>query len=194
MMVWQWQHVGPYGGSTGRVSLGFPSSYVRLYIQTEWSCNSLLLTNHPCPRLPKLEASSFLPPSLEHVYTKAALTLHRTVLTVFIEPGAQSQPGGIVFSLIHMALCMASVCMLWLSWHHTIEEQWIMLPWWLSGKESTCQQRRHRFNAWSGKILPSAEQLSPVHHNYRACALEPRSHNSWAHMPYNPSPQQEKPL
>ena len=26
------------------------------------------------------------------------------------------------------------------------------LPWWLSGKESTCQCRRLRFNSWVGKI------------------------------------------
>ena len=26
------------------------------------------------------------------------------------------------------------------------------LPWWLSGKESACQSRRHRFNPWVGKI------------------------------------------
>ena len=26
------------------------------------------------------------------------------------------------------------------------------LPWWLNGKESTCQYRRHRFDPWSGKI------------------------------------------
>ena len=33
--------------------------------------------------------------------------------------------------------------------------------WWLSGKESTCQCRRHRFNPWSGKIPLATEQLSP---------------------------------
>ena len=27
------------------------------------------------------------------------------------------------------------------------------LPWWLSGKESTCQYRRHGFDPWVGKIL-----------------------------------------
>ena len=27
-----------------------------------------------------------------------------------------------------------------------------MLPRWLSGKESTCQCRRHRFDPWVGKI------------------------------------------
>ena len=34
------------------------------------------------------------------------------------------------------------------------------LPWWLSGKESTCQCRRHGFNPWSGKIPYAMEQLS----------------------------------
>ena len=34
------------------------------------------------------------------------------------------------------------------------------LPWWLSGKESTCQWRRHRFDPWSRKIPNAAEQLS----------------------------------
>ena len=34
------------------------------------------------------------------------------------------------------------------------------LPWWLSGKESTCQCRRHRFDPWSGKIPHAVEQLS----------------------------------
>ena len=33
------------------------------------------------------------------------------------------------------------------------------LPW-LSGKESACQWRRHRFNPWSGKVPYVAEQLS----------------------------------
>ena len=35
------------------------------------------------------------------------------------------------------------------------------LPWWLSGKESTCQGRRHGFNPWSGKIPHAKMQLSP---------------------------------
>ena len=33
----------------------------------------------------------------------------------------------------------------------------------------------------------------PVRHNYRACALEPTSHNYWAHMPRACALQQEKP-
>ena len=43
------------------------------------------------------------------------------------------------------------------------------LPWWLSGKEPTCQCRRHGFDPWSSKILPyTSEQLSPC-----ATAFEP---------------------
>ena len=32
-------------------------------------------------------------------------------------------------------------------------------PWWLRGKESACQCRRHRFNPWSRKMPHAAEQL-----------------------------------
>ena len=35
------------------------------------------------------------------------------------------------------------------------------LPWWLSGKESTCQSWRHEFDPWPGKIPHAVEQLSP---------------------------------
>ena len=34
------------------------------------------------------------------------------------------------------------------------------LPWWLSGRESPCQRRRHRFDPWFGKISHDSEQLS----------------------------------
>ena len=34
------------------------------------------------------------------------------------------------------------------------------LPWWLSGKESACQRRRHKFDPWSGKIPQAVDQLS----------------------------------
>ena len=33
------------------------------------------------------------------------------------------------------------------------------LLWWFSGKESTCQCRRHVFNPWFGRITQAAEQL-----------------------------------
>ena len=55
----------------------------------------------------------------------------------------------------------------------------IGLLWWLSGKESTYQCRRHRFDPSSGKILHAVEQLSPCH-SYWVCALEPGSHDYWA--------------
>ena len=35
------------------------------------------------------------------------------------------------------------------------------LPWWLSGKESACQCRRHESDLWAGKISHCAEHLSP---------------------------------
>ena len=34
-------------------------------------------------------------------------------------------------------------------------------PWWLRGKASSCQCRRHRLCPWPGKIPHSAEQLDP---------------------------------
>ena len=52
----------------------------------------------------------------------------------------------------------------------------------LSGKESACQCRRHRFNRWSGKIPHSTEQLSLGAQLLSLCsrAWEP---NYWAHVP-----------
>ena len=47
-----------------------------------------------------------------------------------------------------------------------VKNWYLGLPWWLSGKESTCQCRRHRFDPWSRKIPHSSEQLKPVHHSY----------------------------
>ena len=74
---------------------------------------------------------------------------------------------------------MLSVCSLWSLTHfdctinynqiktmttlaltHPIESC-LGLPWWLSGKESTCQCRRHGFDPWSSKIPYTSEQLSP---------------------------------
>ena len=73
--------------------------------------------------------------------------------------------------------------------------------WWLSGKESTCQCRRHGLDPWSRQDSTCRRVTKPVCRNYRACALEPRSHNYWAHMPQLLKPvcpracalQQEKP-
>ena len=42
-----------------------------------------------------------------------------------------------------------------------LQDNWVGLPWWLGGKQSTCQSRRRRFNSWSRKMPRAAEQLSP---------------------------------
>ena len=39
----------------------------------------------------------------------------------------------------------------------SLKKNKIRLPWWLSGKESTCHCRRHRFDPWSGKIPHAPE-------------------------------------
>ena len=44
--------------------------------------------------------------------------------------------------------------------YDTPEEPLQGLPWWLSGKESACQCRRHSYDPWSRKIPHAAEQLS----------------------------------
>jgi len=36
-----------------------------------------------------------------------------------------------------------------------------MLPWWLGGKESACQCRRHRLDPWVGKI-PCRRKWQPT--------------------------------
>ena len=51
------------------------------------------------------------------------------------------------------------------------------LPWWLSGKKSVCQCRRHRFSS-SSRRIPHAKQLSPC--LVWAWALKPRNGNCWA--------------
>ena len=50
------------------------------------------------------------------------------------------------------------------------------LPWRLSGKESTFQCRRHKFDSWSRKIPRASEQLSLCPQLLRPCsrAQEPR--------------------
>ena len=69
-----------------------------------------------------------------------------------------------------------------------IQYPMLVLPWELSGKESTYQHRRNGLHPWSGKIPHAPEQLNPcaitiepvlqslatttnesMHHNYKAC-------------------------
>ena len=58
------------------------------------------------------------------------------------------------------------------------------LPWWLSGEESICQCRRHRFGPQSKKISHATGQLSPdapttkpVLRSSGNRTTEPMSHN-----------------
>ena len=52
------------------------------------------------------------------------------------------------------------------------------LPWWLSGKESTCRCERDGYDLWSLKTPQAKGQLSPC--TATTDALEPRSHNHWS--------------
>ena len=56
-------------------------------------------------------------------------------------------------------VCMASLLLYMLS--ILPNRKFIGLPRWLSGKESTCQCRRHGFSPWCRKIPHAAGQLSP---------------------------------
>ena len=44
---------------------------------------------------------------------------------------------------------------------HSIKKPILRLPWWLIGKESTCECSRHRFDPWSRKIPHAAEHVTP---------------------------------
>ena len=44
--------------------------------------------------------------------------------------------------------------------HPSLRSNWVGLPWWLSGKEPSCQCRTHGFGPWSGKRPLAVEQLS----------------------------------
>ena len=50
------------------------------------------------------------------------------------------------------------------------------IPWWLRGKESACQCRRHGFDPWSRKIPHVLEQLSP-------CTTTTELWHNQAHVP-----------
>jgi len=65
------------------------------------------------------------------------------------------------------------------------------LLWWLSGKESTCQGRIHKFDPWIGKILWRKEWLPiPVfllgksHGQRSLVGCSSWSHKSWTQLRY----------
>ena len=74
------------------------------------------------------------------------------------------------------------------------------LSWWLSGKKSACQCRRHGFDPWSRKVQHAVKQLSlhistiePLHWSPRAASAEPthrncRSPNTLEHVHFSKEP------
>ena len=66
-------------------------------------------------------------------------------------------------NISHAAVKISSVATK--TWHSQINKYIFLkhegLPWWLSGKESTCQHRKHGFDPSPGKIPHAMEQLSP---------------------------------
>ena len=62
-------------------------------------------------------------------------------------------------------------------------------PWWLSGKESACQNWTHGFDLQFGMIPHVGEQLSPY-----ATTVKPGCHNYLAHVPQLLSPQILEPV
>ena len=74
-------------------------------------------------------------------------------------------------SLVQATVHGVSKSQTWLSDHlklNHLKTHSLGLPRWLSGKESTCQCRRHRLDLWSRKIPHAVEQLSPC-----ATTIEP---------------------
>ena len=71
------------------------------------------------------------------------------------------------------------------------------LPWWLSGKEPTCQCWGCGFNPRSRKIPHVSQTTKPVHHNSWDCSLEPTSHNHYTPTvythTYSLAPQEKSP-
>ena len=61
------------------------------------------------------------------------------------------------------------------------------LSWWLTGKESVCQCRRHRFDPWPGKIPHASVQLSPY-----SAATEPTCPGVRAPPQEKPAPHSEE--
>ena len=64
--------------------------------------------------------------------------------------------------------CVVSVSPALHAWSEDINSLYGLLFWWLSGKESACQCRRHGFDPRSLTIPHAAEQLSPLTHSLQS--------------------------
>ena len=67
----------------------------------------------------------------------------------------------------------------------------VRLPWWLYGKESACQRRRHGFNRRSRRIPQVAEHLSPCTPTHFR-AQEPQPLTPHTTCPTAPAQHQER--
>ena len=85
---------------------------------------------------------------------------------IYVEIFAQYLFNGLGLVLMRGVCVCVCVCVFKFNWG---------LPWWLSGKQSSCECRRHRFDPWSGKIPCAAKHLSPC-----AATTEPTCHNYWS--------------
>ena len=85
---------------------------------------------------------------------------------------------------------------LWLICRETkeVQDHYQGLPWWLSGKESACQCRRHVIDPWTGKIPHATEQLSPCTATAEPVLWSLGATAAEALEPKARAAQQEKPL
>ena len=67
------------------------------------------------------------------------------------------------------------------------------LPSWLSGEESACQFRRHRFDPWPERTPHAMEQPSPCAATTKSAPYSPEAATPEAHCPRACALQQEKP-
>ena len=75
-------------------------------------------------------------------------------------------------------------------WWRFYEKMDGKLPWWLSGKECSCQCRGHRFNPWSRKIphiSPCATTTEPTLQLLKPTHLELLLHNKRDHCNEKPA-------
>ena len=80
-------------------------------------------------------------------------------------PLGSSVPGILqarILEWVAMDFCL-NLPSFWRCWsqEHSLINLLPGLPWWLRGKESACQCRRHGLHSWSGKIPYASKQLNP---------------------------------
>ena len=145
-------------------------------------------------------------------------SLRELCTTALIPPPASSSPAALAHCFprkhpAHLTLALGVAYVGYSLSHRKIGDQVHLFPWpkqhlsgfpcWLSGKESTCQCRRPRFDPWSGKTPRAAEQLSSCAASERVLeglgaallsprALEPVPHSKRGHRGRNllPAPGQ----